>query len=84
MNEYGVSVCIIEYLMVVFVGMGLYNVVVEIDGFEVLIFDGSLVLFVWKIVEIGLKILNVFLCVIKVLEYVEVIDDEVKVLFLFV
>lgn len=64
--------------------MGLYNVVVEIDGFEVLIFDGSLVLFVWKIVEIGLKILNVFLCVIKVLEYVEVIDDEVKVLFLFV
>lgn len=45
---------IIEYIMVVFVGCGVYNVLIEIDGFEVLIMDGLSVLFVKIILFCGL------------------------------
>ncbi len=80
-NEHGVSVCTIEHLMAAFAGMGLHNAVVEIDGPEVPILDGSSAPFVRKIVETGLKTLNAPLRAIKVLEHVEVIDDEVKASF---
>lgn len=80
-NERGVSVCTIEHLMAAFAGTGLHNAVVEIDGPEVPILDGSSAPFVRKIVETGLKTLNAPLRAIKVLEHVEVIDDEVKASF---
>lgn len=80
-NEHGVSVCTIEHLMAAFAGTGLHNAVVEIDGPEVPILDGSSAPFVRKIVETGLKALNAPLRAIKVLEHVEVIDDEVKASF---
>jgi UDP-3-O-[3-hydroxymyristoyl] N-acetylglucosamine deacetylase len=80
-NEHGVSVCTIEHLMAAFAGTGLHNAVVEIDGPEVPILDGSSAPFVRKIVETGLKTLNAPLRAIKVLEHVEVIDDEVKASF---
>lgn len=80
-NEHGVSVCTIEHLMAAFAGTGLHNAVVEIDGPEVPILDGSSAPFVRKIVETGLKSLNAPLRAIKVLEHVEVIDDEVKASF---
>jgi UDP-3-O-[3-hydroxymyristoyl] N-acetylglucosamine deacetylase len=80
-NEHGVSVCTIEHLMAAFAGTGLHNAVVEINGPEVPILDGSSAPFVRKIVETGLKTLNAPLRAIKVLEHVEVIDDEVKASF---
>lgn len=80
-NAHGVSVCTIEHLMAAFAGTGLHNAVVEIDGPEVPILDGSSAPFVRKIVETGLKTLNAPLRAIKVLEHVEVIDDEVKASF---
>ena len=80
-NEHGVSVCTIEHLMAAFAGTGLHNAVVEIDGPEVPILDGSSAPFVRKIVETGLKTLNAPLRAIKVLAHVEVIDDEVKASF---
>jgi len=80
-NEHGVSVCTIEHLMAAFAGTGLHNAVVEINGPEVPILDGSSAPFVRKIVETGLKTLNAPLRAIKVLEHVEVIDDKVKASF---
>lgn len=80
-NAHGVSVCTIEHLMAAFAGTGLHNAVVEIDGPEVPILDGSSAPFVRKIVETGLKTLSAPLRAIKVLEHVEVIDDEVKASF---
>lgn len=80
-NEHGVSVCTIEHLMAAFAGTGLHNAVVKIDGPEVPILDGSSAPFVRKIVETGLTTLNAPLRAIKVLEHVEVIDDEVKASF---
>ncbi len=53
-NEAGVSVSTIEHLMAAFAGCGVHNAIVEIDGPEVPIMDGSSLRFVQAIQSAGL------------------------------
>ncbi|MEX0969141.1 MAG: UDP-3-O-acyl-N-acetylglucosamine deacetylase [Paracoccaceae bacterium] len=53
-NEDGVEVSTIEHLMAAFAGLGLSNVLVELDGPEVPIMDGSARRFVAEILAAGL------------------------------
>lgn len=62
--KYGIL--IVEYIMVVFFGMGVDNFVVEIDGLEMLIMDGSSVVFVEVIEMVGLCKLDCGWCYLKV------------------
>ena len=54
-NEHGVSVAVTEHLLAACAGIGLDNVIVEIDGPEVPIMDGSSTLFVELLLQAGLK-----------------------------
>ena len=54
-NDQGVSISTIEHLMASFYICGVDNSVVELNGEEVPIMDGSAIEFVKKIKEIGLK-----------------------------
>lgn len=83
-NGDGVMLLIVEYVMVVLVGIGINNVLVEVNGLEVLIFDGLFVFFVLGIMEVGICYQDVLLCVICVLCLVEVQQGEVFVCLLFV
>lgn len=67
-----VSVSTIEHLMAALAGTGVHNVLVEIDGPEVPILDGSAAPFVRKIVQAGLMRLAAPLRVIEVLKTVTV------------
>ncbi len=72
MNDAGVSVSTIEHLMAAIAGCGLHNVLVEIDGPEVPILDGSSAGFVRMIVRTGLRRLSAPVRAIKIKERVEV------------
>ena len=54
-NEVGVSVSTVEHLMGALYGLGIDNVLIEIDNQEVPILDGSAKLFVAAISKIGIK-----------------------------
>ena len=56
-NEAGVSVSTIEHLMGALFGLGIDNVLVEIDNEEVPILDGSAKEFIEKIISIGLEVM---------------------------
>ena len=70
-NDYGVKVSTIEHLMGAFFGLGLDNVLVEIDNEEVPILDGSAKLFVEKIISSGFKTSQTPIKIIKILKKVE-------------
>jgi UDP-3-O-[3-hydroxymyristoyl] N-acetylglucosamine deacetylase len=71
-NAAGVSVATIEHLMAALYGMGIDNVIVEINGPEVPILDGSSEPFIDMIDTVGLRTLNAPRRVIEVLKTVEV------------
>jgi UDP-3-O-[3-hydroxymyristoyl] N-acetylglucosamine deacetylase len=71
-NADGVTVSTIEHLMAALAGCGVHNVLVDIDGPEVPILDGSAASFVRGIVEVGLRRLSAPLRAIKVLHDVSV------------
>jgi UDP-3-O-[3-hydroxymyristoyl] N-acetylglucosamine deacetylase len=54
-NEAGATVSTIEHLMAVFAGLGVDNVVVEIDGPEAPIMEGSSALLLGAVDEVGLR-----------------------------
>ncbi|MEM9707614.1 MAG: UDP-3-O-acyl-N-acetylglucosamine deacetylase [Pseudomonadota bacterium] len=72
MNEAGVSVSTIEHLMAAFAGTGLHNVLVEVDGPEVPILDGSAAGFVREILKTGLRRLGAPVRAIEVRQPVEI------------
>ncbi|MEO1239661.1 MAG: UDP-3-O-acyl-N-acetylglucosamine deacetylase [Pseudomonadota bacterium] len=72
MNDAGVSVSTIEHLMAAIAGTGLHNVLVEIDGPEVPILDGSSAGFVRAIMARGLRRLSAPVRAIEVKRRVEV------------
>ena len=74
-NEFGVKVSTIEHLMGALFGLGVDNVVVEIDNEEVPILDGSAKLFVEKIVSSGFKTSQTPIKIIKILKKVEYSED---------
>ena len=54
-NSYGVEVSTIEHLMGALYGLGVDNLLIEIDNIEVPILDGSAIEFVKMIKKVGLK-----------------------------
>ncbi|MCB2136716.1 MAG: UDP-3-O-acyl-N-acetylglucosamine deacetylase [Rhodobacteraceae bacterium] len=71
-NAAGVTVSTIEHIMAALVGCGIHNVLVEIDGPEVPILDGSAAPFVAGIMARGVRELDAPLRCIEILEPVEV------------
>jgi UDP-3-O-[3-hydroxymyristoyl] N-acetylglucosamine deacetylase len=71
-NEAGVEVSTIEHVMAALAGTGVYNALVEIDGPEVPIMDGSSAVFVKAILARGLRSLDAPIRAIEVLKPVTV------------
>ena len=76
-NEFGASVSTVEHLMAAFYGLGIdNNVLVEIDQDEIPIMDGSSKVFVKAIEEAGLKDSSTPIKIIKILNKVEIKDNN--------
>ncbi len=75
-NEFGVKVSTIEHLMGALFGLGIDNVLIEIDSQEVPIFDGSAKEFVEKINLIGIKTSDVPIKIIKIEKKVSIKDGK--------
>ena len=65
-NDYGVKISTIEHLMGAFYGTGIDNALVEVDGDELPILDGSAKHYVDAIDQSGLEISNLPIKVIKI------------------
>ena len=75
-NASGVYVSTIEHVMAALAGCGIHNALLEIDGPEVPILDGSAAPFVRKILETGTRKLEEPIWALKVLRSVEVHRGE--------
>ncbi|MDF0596731.1 UDP-3-O-acyl-N-acetylglucosamine deacetylase [Psychromarinibacter halotolerans] len=75
-NHEGVSVSTVEHLMAALAGCGVHNAMIEIDGPEVPILDGSSAPFVQGILSKGIRRLRAPLRAIRVLKPVEVRNGE--------
>ena len=75
-NEYGVKVSTIEHLMGAISGLGIDNLLIEIDNEEVPILDGSAKIFIEKILLAGLKVSETPIKIIKILNKVEYKDGD--------
>ena len=73
-NEAGVSVSTVEHVMAALSGCGVHNAVIEIDGPEVPILDGSAADFVRGIRKAGVRTLDAPVHVLEVLRRVAVQD----------
>ena len=70
-NEFGVKVSTIEHLMGALFGLGIDNVIIEIDNEEVPILDGSAKIFIEKIISVGLEVSNEPIKIIKINKKIE-------------
>ena len=75
-NEHGVKVSTIEHLMGALFGLGIDNVLVEIDNEEVPILDGSAKSFIEKIISSGFEISEEPIKIIKINQKIEYSDGE--------
>lgn len=75
-NHAGVSVSTVEHIMAALAGCGVHNALVEIEGPEVPILDGSAFVFVKAILKCGLQRLNTEVAVLEILEPVEFVTDS--------
>ena len=75
-NEAGVSVSTVEHLMGALYGLGIDNVLIEIDNQEVPILDGSAKLFVAAISKIGIKHSDAPIKIVKIQKKIEFIDGS--------
>ena len=75
-NATGLQVSTVEHVMAALAGCGVHNALVEIDGPEVPILDGSAVPFVRGIMQRGLRVLNAPVRAFEVLKTVTVTDGE--------
>ncbi len=71
-NAAGVSVSTVEHLMAALAGCGIHNAVIDIDGPEVPILDGSSAPFVAGLLAVGTRLLGTPLSAIQVIAPVEV------------
>jgi len=76
-NEFGVKISTLEHLMGALFGMGIDNAIIEIDSEEVPILDGSARLFVEAINNVGIKISENPIKIIKI-EKTIVFEDGSK------
>ncbi len=75
-NGAGVSVSTIEHIMAALAGLGINNALIEIDGPEVPILDGSSALFVRAMRRVGTRTQGAPLRAVRILKPVEVRDGE--------
>ncbi len=75
-NKYGVEVSTIEHLMAAFYGCGIDNAIIEVDGPEVPIMDGSSAPFIQMIDRVGVKELGAYRRVIRIKDEVKVGDEN--------
>ena len=75
-NESGASVSTVEHLMGALYGLGVDNLLIEIDNQEVPILDGSAKLFVEAISTVGLKISEAPIKIIKIEKKIEFNDGK--------
>ncbi len=75
-NARGVSVSTIEHIMAALSGCGIHNALIELDGPEVPILDGSAVPFVTGILSRGIRELDAPLVCFEVVETVEVREGD--------
>jgi UDP-3-O-[3-hydroxymyristoyl] N-acetylglucosamine deacetylase len=78
-NEAGANVSTVEHLMAALAGCGIHNVLIELDGPEVPIMDGSSDRFVREILTAGVRRLDAPVRIIRVLEKIEVDYNGVQV-----
>ncbi len=75
-NADGVSVSTVEHVMAALEGCGIRNALIDIDGPEVPILDGSAAPFVTTFFRCGIRTLDAPMRAIRILEPVEVCDGE--------
>jgi len=75
-NTAGVEIATVEHLMAALAGCGVHNAIVEIDGPEVPIMDGSADRFVKEILAVGVAELEAPVRVMRILKAVSVTDGE--------
>tara|TARA_B100000686_G_C16664481_1_gene902824 strand:- start:69 stop:989 length:921 start_codon:yes stop_codon:yes gene_type:complete len=77
-NEYGAKVSTIEHLMAALFIKGIDNAIIEINGDEVPILDGSSIEFIKKIEKAGIKETNAPIKIIKINKSVQIKDGFKK------
>ena len=75
-NEYGVKVSTVEHLMGALYGLGIDNLLVEINSQELPILDGSAKIFIEKILSAGLKSSSTPIKLIKINKKVSYKDGD--------
>ena len=75
-NVDGVEVSTVEHLMAALAGCGVHNAIVEVDGPEVPIMDGSSARFVHAILTVGVEPLGRPAKILRMLKPVRVVDGE--------
>ncbi len=75
-NEFGTKVSTIEHLMGALFCLGIDNALIEIDGDEVPILDGSAKIFIEKIVSVGLETSDSPIKIIKINKEITYSDGE--------
>ena len=75
-NEFGVKVSTIEHLMGALFGLGIDNVIIEIDNEEVPILDGSAMEFIDKIISAGIEVSDSPIKIIKINKTIEYKDKN--------
>jgi UDP-3-O-[3-hydroxymyristoyl] N-acetylglucosamine deacetylase len=75
-NEHGVKVSTIEHLMGALFGLGIDNVLIEIDNEEIPILDGSAKNFIEKIISSGFEISEEPIKIIKINQKIEYTDGK--------
>ena len=75
-NHDGIKVSTIEHLMGALFGLGIDNLLIEIDNEEVPILDGSAKEFIEKILTVGLEVSNKAIKIIKINKKIEFKDGE--------
>tara|TARA_S200000501_G_scaffold375347_1_gene427134 strand:+ start:235 stop:1155 length:921 start_codon:yes stop_codon:yes gene_type:complete len=80
-NEYGVSVSTVEHLMASLCGLGIDNLLIELNSEELPIMDGSSKKFVEAINSVGFKISDQPIRIIKINKKITYKDDEKFITF---
>jgi len=75
-NQFGTKVSTIEHLMGALFGLGIDNLLIEIDNEEVPILDGSGKEFIEKILSVGLDVSNKPIKIIKINKKIEFQEKE--------
>jgi UDP-3-O-[3-hydroxymyristoyl] N-acetylglucosamine deacetylase len=75
-NEFGVKVSTIEHLMGALFGLGIDNVLIEIDNEEIPILDGSAKEFIQKIILAGIRVSDTPIKIIKINKEIKYSEGE--------